>query len=134
MKEIDHVAMIVSDADHWAEYYSKHFGLEQTGDEELAEPRARLVHLRAGKVMLQLVQPRGRGRLMDDMLHFGDSLHHLCFRVSDLQGFLAALPGEATTRTFVGGGGRRACFLTNPPASVRIELVEEKQVRQTDRY
>ena len=124
MQEIDHIAVIVHDADRSAQYYCERFGLRRAYDEELEELKVRLVHLEAGDVFLQLVQPTGPGPLMDDLSISGDSLHHICFRVARVDGFLSTMPGEANTSTFVGGGGRRACFLRNPPAGMRIELIE----------
>ena len=64
------------------------------------------------------------GPLMDDLNRLGESLHHVCFRVPQIDEFVATMPGEASPRTFVGGGGRRACFLKNPPTGTRIELIE----------
>ncbi len=124
MQEIDHVAVIVQDADRSAQYYFDHFGLVLINDEQLVEPKVRLVHLKAGDVFLQLVQPTGPGPLMDDLNRLGESLHHVCFRVPQIDEFVATMPCEASPRTFVGGGGRRASFLKNPPTGTRIELIE----------
>jgi catechol 2,3-dioxygenase-like lactoylglutathione lyase family enzyme len=124
MQEIDHVAVIVHDADLSARYYIDHFGLRRVLEEELAEPKVRLVHLQAGDIFLQLLQPTGPGRLMDDLSTFGESLHHVCFRVEKVEAFVATMPKETAPRIFVGGGGRRACFLKNPPTGTRIELIE----------
>lgn len=124
MQEIDHVAVIVHDADLSARYYIDHFGLRRVLEQELTEPKVRLVHLQAGDIFLQLVQPTGPGNLMDDLSAFGESLHHVCFRVEKIEAFVGTMPEETDPRTFVGGGGRRACFLKSPPTGTRIELIE----------
>ena len=126
MAEIDHVALIVSDAEQWAQYYAGNFRLERVSDEELTDPNVKLVYLQAGKTVLQLVEPRGPGKLMDDLSRTGDAWHHVCFRVRDLDEFFLGLPGEGGAQTFIGGGGRRACFLSSAPGGVGIEVIEEK--------
>ena len=85
--------------------------------------RARLVHMDAGNVDLQLVEPLGPGRLADDLERQGPGLHHLCFGVPGLPGALAGL-GEPGDGTFRGGQGRPACFLASRPGGLYVELIE----------
>ena len=134
IEEIDHVAMIVRDAEEWAQYYIGKFGLRRIADEELADPNAKLVYLEAGNVVLQLLEPRGPGELMDDLSRSGDAWHHVCFRVADLDGFLRGLPGGGDAKTFVGGGGGRACFLSKTPVGARIEVIEREEARHGSSY
>lgn len=120
---VDHVAVLVPDADAARSELGSRFGLTAVSDERLDGPGARLVHLDAGNVDLQLVQPLGPGRLADDLDRQGPGLHHLCFGVPGLPAALASL-GEPADGTFRGGQGRPACFLTSRPAGLYVELIE----------
>jgi methylmalonyl-CoA/ethylmalonyl-CoA epimerase len=123
LRGVDHVAVLVPDIDDALAAFTTTFGLTFASDELLAEPAVRLVHLDAGNVDIQLVQPRGPGRLADDLQRGGPGLHHVCFGVPVLADALAEL-GESAGSVFVGGHGRKACFLTQRPSSTSIELIE----------
>jgi methylmalonyl-CoA/ethylmalonyl-CoA epimerase len=119
---VDHVAVVVADIEQALASFEK-FGFRVASDESLAQPPVRLVHLDAGNVDLQLVQPLGPSGLADDLRERGPGLHHVCFGVPGLAESLADLeePDEAA---FTGGQGRRACFLSSRPSQLQIELIE----------
>jgi len=123
IRGVDHVAVLVPEIESALAEFSGLFGFELVADEVLADPAVRLVHLDAGNVDIQLVQPLGPGRLADDLKGNGAGLHHLCFGVPALSDALADLnePGGAV---FLGGQGRRACFLSRRPSQLYIELIE----------
>jgi len=123
LRGVDHVAVLVSDIDAAVADFSRKFGLGIASDESLAQPAVRLVHLDAGNVDIQLVQPRGPGKLADDLERSGPGLHHVCFGVSALDNALADL-GEPDGSVFYGGQGRRACFLAKYPGPLSVELIE----------
>lgn len=54
----------------------------------------------------------------------GEGLHHVCFAVANIEDALGRLPGESGSRVFLGGRGRRACFLTGTANGALIELTE----------
>jgi methylmalonyl-CoA/ethylmalonyl-CoA epimerase len=123
IRGVDHVAVLVPEIEPALTEFSALFGFELVADEVLADPAVRLVHLDAGNVDIQLVQPLGPGRLADDLSVRGAGLHHLCFGVPDLSDALADLH-EPAGASFVGGQGRRACFLASRPSQLNIELIE----------
>lgn len=123
LRGVDHVAVLVRDADAALGELGARFGLTAASDETLADAAVRLVHLDAGNVDLQLVEPLGPGRVADDLARRGPGLHHVCFGVPGLPSALAGL-GEPAEGTFRGGQGRPACFLTSRPAGLYVELIE----------
>ena len=126
--EIDHISVLVTDADRAAQYYKAQFGLESGPDEIVQAANVRLLHLDCGNVWLQLAQPVGPGPLRNELAAAGTGLHHVCFRVPSIEKFVEMLPGEVSNDSFVGGGGRRAYFLKRPPAGMRIELIEASEM------
>ncbi|GAA5059894.1 methylmalonyl-CoA epimerase [Thermocatellispora tengchongensis] len=126
---VDHVAIAVHDADKAMTFYTERLGLTLIGDEEAEEPGVRLAYLDGGNVMIQLVQPLREGPVARFMREHGEGLHHVCFNVPRIEEVLAALPGEADARIFMGGRGRRACFLLQEPNGVRVELTEKDPIR-----
>lgn len=123
LQGVDHVAVLVPDIDQARTAFTGRFGLVVVSDELLDQPAVRLVHLDAGNVDVQLVQPRGPGKLADDLARSGPGLHHICFGVPALADTLAEY-GEDSGSVFLGGQGRRACFLSQRPSSLYIELIE----------
>jgi hypothetical protein len=117
------VALLVDDIDAALPDFLGRFGLHIASDETLTEPSVRLVHLDAGNVDIQLVQPTGPGKLRDDLDRAGPGLHHVCFGVATLSAALASV-GESVDAMFRGGQGRPACFLTHRPSQLYIELIE----------
>ena len=123
IRGVDHVAVLVPEIESALTEFTGLFGFAVVADEVLADPAVRLVHLDAGNVDIQLVQPIGPGRLADDLSDHGAGLHHLCFGVPALSDALADL-NEPHGAIFVGGQGRRACFLSRRPSQLYIELIE----------
>ena len=129
---IDHVAIIVHDADVAAARFAGTLGLVAEHDEILPELGVRLLHLvpaaaghpGAPVTSVQLVQPVAEGPLASQLASQGEGLHHICFAVPDVPAALTALPGEAATRVFTGARRRRACFLTQRIGGALLELVE----------
>ncbi|MER3388450.1 MAG: VOC family protein [Microcella sp.] len=120
---VDHVAIIVRDATATAENYRERFGLAVTSDEVLEHLNVRLVGISTSTIDVQLVEPTGPGPLQDHLDDKGEGLHHLCFRVHELEPVIDALDEDAE-RIFPGGLGRRTFYLAEKPNGVPIELAE----------
>jgi len=119
---LDHVGIAVHDADAALHYYRGVLGLAVIGDEVAEEPGSRLVWLDAGAALLQIVQPLRRNRITEFLTERGEGLHHVCFAVRDPADAMAALGQQQPV--FLGGRGRRACFLAGTPTGVSVELVD----------
>jgi methylmalonyl-CoA/ethylmalonyl-CoA epimerase len=119
---IDHVAVLVRDIDASLPEFTKLLGSGPVSDETLIDPPVRIVHFDCGNVDLQLVQPTSEGGLSRDLERVGEGLHHVCFRVSDMEAARQRF-GSAQAQ-FTGGSGRAACFLGDRPSGLYVELIE----------
>lgn len=124
MEYVDHVAVVVRDADSALDYYVETLGLPLLHDERLEPLGVRLVYLDAGNTMLQLVEPFGEGAIRDFLERQGEGLHHICFGVGDIDAVLEDGTRAADGNIFQGGRNRRACFLSGCPNGLRVELTE----------
>jgi len=122
-RAVDHVAVVVTDMDEALRSFDAVLGLPIVSDDSLTDPPVRLVHLDAGNLDIQLVQPLGRGRVAEDLAARGPGLHHICFGVGNLTSTLESI-GEDTTGVFAAPKARPACFLRRSPAQVPIEVIE----------
>jgi len=119
---VDHVAVLVRDIEASLPEFRNLLGCDPVSDETLIDPPVRLVHFDCGNVDLQLVQPTGEGGLSRDLERSGEGLHHVCFRVADMDKAREHLGSPEPT--FTGGNGRTACFLSHRPAGLYVELIE----------
>ncbi|HLH59015.1 MAG TPA: VOC family protein [Streptosporangiaceae bacterium] len=127
LTRVDHVAIAVRDADAALPYYTQRLGLPVIGDEIAEEPGVRLVYLDAGNTFVQLVQPVRPGPVAGWLDEHGEGLHHICFAAPDLAEVLGTLGDSAPI--FRGGRGRNACFLSDRPNNVAVELTESEPSR-----
>jgi len=125
---IAHIGIAVASVDAAAAFYRDVLGLH-VSEPELADG-ARIVHLDFGSSAVELLEP-----LADDtpigkfLARRGPGIHHVCYRVPDLDAALAACRAQGfslldeTPRT--GAGGCRIAFV-HPKATdgILIELTE----------
>lgn len=128
VRGLDHVAVAVSSAAHHVEWYKNVLGLEVVREEVVASSGVRLIWMTApgsapDSAKLQIVEPFEPGVILDFVRQKGDGLHHMCFRVDDLPGFLAER-GESKDQIFEGGYALPCAFLRRVPEGVEVELVE----------
>jgi len=125
---IDHVGIVVDDADAAAVLFAGRFGLEIVNDEVVDDIGVRLVYLagsdRNAITAIQLVEPVGPGPIKEELDKRGEGVHHICLAVTDLDATLAAQDGEDSRGIFTGGRGRRCSFLKKYACGSLIELVE----------
>jgi methylmalonyl-CoA/ethylmalonyl-CoA epimerase len=108
---IDHIGIVVADADAAAALFAGRFGLEIGSD-------------RNATATIQLVEPVGPGPVKQELDKRGEGMHHICLAVADLDATLAAQDGEDSPGVFTGGRGRRCSFLKENACGSLIELVE----------
>jgi methylmalonyl-CoA epimerase len=125
VRSVDHIGIVVNDIGSALEYYVGALGLPVVHEEVLVERSARLVFVDAGNVLIQLVEPLAAGPLTEFLANEGEGFHHICFEVHDIPDTLRTLTAQTNDGIFPGGRGRRACFLKDVPAGLRIELYEE---------
>jgi methylmalonyl-CoA/ethylmalonyl-CoA epimerase len=124
---VDHVGIVVADADEAAARFTARFGLTVLHDEVVTAVGVRLVYLvgadRSVPTTVQLVEPVAEGPVKNHFERAGEGVHHVCFAVDDLDTTLSAL-GDGQTQVFSGGRGRRSCFLSGQTCGTLIELAE----------
>jgi methylmalonyl-CoA/ethylmalonyl-CoA epimerase len=121
---VDHIAILVRDIDASLPYYVSTLGLPLVHDERLSDPPVRLAYLDCGNVFIQLVEPLGNGVAATLLEVQGEGFYHVCYAVADIERVLASTEPGIVSSIFLGGRGRRACFLAGTPNRVVVELTE----------
>jgi methylmalonyl-CoA epimerase len=127
---LDHVGVAVSDLNAAIELYEGRFGMPLVHRETIHEQGVEAVLLDVGDSHVELLRPLGPETVVGRFIERrGDGLHHVAYRVDDIDGTLAKLK-EAGVRLIdrearAGIRGSRVAFL-HPAAtgSVLTELVE----------
>jgi LAO/AO transport system kinase len=125
---LDHVGIGVRDAAAFASLFARWFGLETDAPEVVGSHRLRFVE--AGGVTLELVEAASADAPVAKFLdRRGDALHHLCFRVSDIDAVMARFKAQGVRfideQPRQGAHGSRIAFMH--PTSMGGLLIELKQ-------
>jgi len=131
VSKIDHVGILVDDVAVNAEVF-KHLGLEIGAIERVPEFGVEIAFIRVRESLVELVEPVDRSGDIASDLEKADGtalLHHVAFRVDDIEATLAALRRSgvalADNEPRSGAGGAKVVFLDQADANgIRIELVE----------
>lgn len=125
---VAHIGIAVADLDEAVRFYREVLGLEPSAPE--TADGARIVSVRVGEVDVELLTSDVPDSPIAKFLaQRGPGVHHVCFRVPDLDRALDAcrargyrLVDEAPRR---GAGGRRIAFLhPKATAGILLELTE----------
>lgn len=131
ISKIDHVGILVDDiAVNTAPF--EHLGLEIGSVERVPEYGVEIAFMRVGESLVELVEPVDQGGNIASDLERADGtalLHHIAFRVDDIEAKLAALRRSgvalADREPRSGAGGAQVAFLDQEGANgIRIEVVE----------
>jgi methylmalonyl-CoA/ethylmalonyl-CoA epimerase len=130
LTRIDHVALAVSDLDAAIDHYERVWGLTLAHREVVADQGVEEAMFALGDTFLQLVAPLSPdtavGRFLDRR---GEGLHHIAYRVDELQTALDALRDQDVTlidqEPRHGSRNTRVAFV-HPKANhgVLVELVQ----------
>lgn len=125
---IAHIGVAVADVEAAQRFYRDVLGVATRGPEEA--DGARIVHLEFGGSEVELLEPLAADSPIGRFLaRRGPGIHHICYRVPDLDAALAACRAQGYTliddvpRT--GAGGHRIAFL-HPKATdgILLELTD----------
>jgi methylmalonyl-CoA/ethylmalonyl-CoA epimerase len=127
---IDHIGIAVRDAAPFVALFAQLVGLT-TGEPEVVGPH-RLRFVEAGGATLELVEAVDADAPIARFLASrGEALHHLCFRVPDVEAAIATLSRTGVRmideRPRRGAHGSRIAFIH--PSSAGGLLIELKQVK-----
>ncbi|RME53593.1 MAG: VOC family protein [Caldilineae bacterium] len=125
---LDHVAILVPDTEAVLPYFRDRLGLTLLYSEVVNNGTVRLTHLDAGNTHVQLVEPLTPDHpLQADLAARGVHLHHICFRVENVDDAMQEAPQHqlalAQETPHQGTQGKRAFFLhRDSTAGVRVEV------------
>jgi len=129
VRKIDHIGIAVRDLEQGLAFYQA-LGLDCTGRETVASQQVEVAFIGVGESRVELLQPTGPDSPVAGFLDKrGEGIHHLCFRVDDLEVRLAALKSAGLRliheEPVPGAEGCRVAFV-HPAAAcgVLVELSE----------
>lgn len=133
-QKIDHIGIAVSNLDKSVKDYQQKFNIAVKYTEELADISVRIAFIPVGEVMLELIEPLtpGKGRIAEFLEKHGEGLHHIAYRVHNLEAVLAKMKKEGVKlideKPRPGGGDSWIAFL-NPEETnnVLTELVQRER-------
>jgi len=132
LTDIDHIGIAVDDLDAAVDHYRRTLGVEPTHREQVADQGVEEVLFSAGTSFIQLLGALGPQTPVGRFLAAnGPGMHHLAYRVDDIEAALEHLRGEGVRLIDEGGRpgsrGTTIAFL-HPRAmdGVLVELVQER--------
>jgi methylmalonyl-CoA epimerase len=129
IKRINHIGIVVRRIEEALKVYQDALGLPLTKIEEVPEQEVRVAFLEVDGSEVELIEPTstksGVARFLERR---GEGLHHICFKVDDIEGALSEL--EAKGISLVdreprrGAKGKVAFIHPRSACGVLIELLE----------
>jgi methylmalonyl-CoA epimerase len=132
LRDVHHLGHAVGDLEEAVRFYEVNLGAVAGEPEEVPHQGVRVVMLRVGDSRVELLRPTGPdspvGRFLEKR---GEGLHHVAFRVRDIEKALAELKERGVElideEPRIGAGGTRTAFVLHPKEALRVlvELVED---------
>ena len=122
---------MVKDLDRAMKVYSDGLGLSIKRIEQSEEFQVKIAFLPVGEVLVELIEPIGPGGIQDFLNEHGEGLHHICYRVANINKALEEVGAKLKMRDQKprpGGAGSKVAFL-DPKSifNVETELVERRE-------
>ena len=114
IEKIDHIGIVVKDLEKAIGLYSEAFDLKPEPIETMAELNLKLVFFPVGESTVELIQPTGTGMYQDFLEEHGEGIHHICYKVGDINNALEVAKRKIRLRDEIprpGGGGSKIAFL-----------------------
>lgn len=133
IKEIDHIGIAVRDLKEAVRRYTDTLGLECEGTEKIDDQKIIVATIMVGGIKVELLQStRSDGPIGRFIEKRGEGMHHIAFRVDNIDKMLYALKKQGvhlideTPRN--GAGGSRIAFVhPKEMGGVLVELVERTE-------
>jgi methylmalonyl-CoA/ethylmalonyl-CoA epimerase len=130
IKKVDHIGIVVRSLDEVIPFYRDHLGLPLSRIEAVPAQAVRIAFLPVGESEVELLEPTDPdGSVAGYLEKRGESMHHICFEVEDIEGALAELKAQGVRlideQPKVGSHGQKMAFI-HPKSThgVLIELYE----------
>ncbi len=123
IEQVDHIGIVVRDLEKGMKLYTEGLGLRVESIEESEGFNTKLAMLPCGEVLIELLEPTGPGLLQDFLNEHGEGIHHICYRVANINEALekASQTFELRDKTpLPGAGGSKIAFL-NPTSILNVE-------------
>lgn len=133
VKQIDHIAIAVSDIDEASKFFVDALGLEVSAPEEVTEQKTRVAFIQIGEVRIELVEPMSDDSPVAKFIaKRGQGIHHVAYQTGDIVGALDALKAKdiplIDKEPRVGAHEAKIAFIHPKAVSgVLTELCEPKQ-------
>lgn len=127
---LSHIGVVVRSIDSSAELFSKVLRAKLVRKLEIPDMKVTIAFFDVGPVTIELIEALGEGSPVEKFLtEKGEGLHHLCFKVDDVERMLAQLKEAGITlideKPRVGAHGKKVAFIHPKSTSgVLIELEE----------
>lgn len=128
--KLDHIGVVVKDVEAAIDQYVNTWGYTVVHREEVDDGAIELVFMEAGEMCVELVVPKETGSPLAEFLEKrGPGLHHVAFRVDDIDEALKMLAEKGVrlldTEARPGGRGARIAF-AHPSEGIGVlwELVQ----------
>ena len=131
IEKLDHIGIVVKDLDRAMKVYSDGLGLSIKMIEQSEEFQVKVAFLPVGEVLIELIEPIGPGGIQDFLNEHGEGLHHICYRVANINKAMEKVGAKLKMRDQKprpGGAGSKVAFL-DPQSifNVETELVERRE-------
>jgi len=132
LKQIDHIGIVVSNLSEALKNYERLFRVKPKYTETLDALSLRIAFVPVGEVMLELLEPLtpGKGRIAEFLEKHGEGLHHIAYRVDNLEALLAEMKRGGVRlrdeKPRPGSHGSKIAFIDQEETGhVLTELVEK---------
>ncbi len=130
LEKVDHIGIAVSDLQKAISFYRDQLGLEFKGTEVVEEQKVEVAFFPVGESKIELLEPTDPAGPVGKFIEKkGEGVHHLSFRVSNLEEKLEQLKQQGVAlideKPRYGAGGAKIAFLhPKSTGGVLIELCE----------
>ena len=127
IEKIDHIGIAVKNLDETMEKYADVFGLKVTSIEVHPDLNIRICFIPVGEVLIEFLEPLSEeGRIGKFIKENGEGIHHIAYRVTDLEAILRMMKEEKIKlrdeQPRSGGLGSKIAFID--PAETNGVLTE----------
>ena len=98
LKQIDHIGIAVTNLQEVIQTYQLAFGLQPYFEEEIDDQKAKVVGFKVGDATIEFLEPTAHDSPLTKFLESrGNGIHHMTFRVENLQDTLEQLRSKGFT-------------------------------------